>query len=69
MSHTYESYGQWRAMITEIAGLTLDATYCKKRIEALSNASDPSTLAFIKAYGAAHRDQIVRWFNQALDDS
>ena len=69
MNPTFESYSHWRTMMTETAGLTLDRDYCKERIEALSNEGDPSTLAFLKAYGSAHRDQILRWFEQALSES
>ncbi|MEM7144903.1 MAG: hypothetical protein AAF591_07185 [Verrucomicrobiota bacterium] len=68
MNPTYESYTQWRKTVTEVAGLALDAAYCRERIDALSNDRDPSTLAFVKAYGSAHRDQIVRWFKKALAD-
>ena len=58
MEFTYESYAHWRAEMTENAKLTLDESYCKKRIEALSNDEHPSTSALLKAYGAAHRDQV-----------
>ena len=52
--------------MTENAKLTLDESYCKKRIEALSDDEDPSTSAFLKAYGAPHRDQVLSWFEQTL---
>ncbi|MBB81972.1 MAG: hypothetical protein CMN02_13480 [Roseibacillus sp.] len=66
MEFTYESYAHWRAEMTENAKLTLDESYCKKRIEALSDDEDPSTSAFLKAYGAPHRDQVLSWFEQTL---
>ena len=66
MDFTYESYANWRAEMTENAKLTLDEAYCKSRIEALSNDGDPSTSALLKAYGAAHRDQVLSWFQQTL---
>jgi len=69
MNSLYESYAHWRGELTEKARLTLDAAYCRDRIEALSNEGDPSTRALLKAYGAAHRDQVLRWFDQALAES
>lgn len=66
MNPTYESYSHWRTMMTETAGLTLDADYCKERISVLTREKDASTVAFINLYGAKHRDQIVRWFEKAL---
>lgn len=69
MNPTYESYAHWRAMMTETAGIELNATYCKERITALSNEKDPSTKAFLTAYGDSHRDRIVSWFEQALSEA
>ena len=69
MNPLYESYAHWRDELTEKAKLCLDAAYCRARIEALSNEGDPSTQSLLKAYGAAHRDQILRWFEQALAES
>ncbi|MEM9283936.1 MAG: hypothetical protein AAGA96_19110 [Verrucomicrobiota bacterium] len=69
MNSTYESYAQWRSMMTETAGLNLDPSYCRERIEALSDEKDPSTKSFVKTYGVSHRNQIVRWFQQVIEES
>ena len=69
MNPLYESYAHWRDELTEKAKLSLDAAYCRARMEALSNEDDPSTRSLLKAYGAAHRDQVLRWFEQALAES
>lgn len=69
MDSTYENYNHWRAMLTETAGIELNAAYCKERIEALADEKDPSTKALLGAYGSSHRDQIVRWFEQALEEA
>ena len=69
MIQTYKGYDEWRAAMTETAGFSLNPAYCQDRINALSNEQDPSTRAFLKAYGDAHRDQVVRWFEQALAES
>ena len=66
MNLVFKDYTHWRTTMTEVAGLSLDAGYCKERIEALSNESDSSTQAFIKEYGSSYRDQVVNWFEQAL---
>ena len=69
MNPLYESYAHWRDALTEKTKLTLDAAYCRARVEALSDEGDPSTRALLEAYGTAHRDQILRWFEQALAES
>ena len=69
MNPTYENYAHWRAMMTDTAGISLDAVYCKERIAALSDEKDHSTQAFLRTYGSAHRDQILGWFEQALAES
>ena len=69
MNPLYESYAHWRDELTEKAKLTLDAAYCRASMEALSNEDDPSTRSLLKAYGAAHRDQVLLWFEQALAES
>ena len=68
MDFTYESYAHWRKEMTEKGGLTLDASYRKDRINALSNDEEASTRALIRAYGSEHRDQMLRWFEQALSE-
>lgn len=69
MNPTYESYSHWRSMMTQTAGLALDRAYCRERIAVLSDEKDPSTRAFIKTYGADHRDRIVRRFEQVIAES
>lgn len=69
MKPTYESYQHWRSMMTDTAGIKLTADYCKERIKALCNENDPTTKAFVRSYGEDHRDQIVRWFEQAAAES
>ena len=66
MKANYKNYEDWRTVMTDMAGITLSADYCKERIEALNNDKVPSTKAFVAAYGADHRNQIVKWFEQAL---
>ena len=66
MKPTYENYQHWRSAMTNEAGLTLSADYCKERIEALGNDKDASTRAFVDAYGEDHRRQIIQWFEKAL---
>ncbi len=69
MKPTYKSYKDWRSMLTDTAGISLNADYCKERIAALRDEKDASTSAFLRSYGEQHRDQIVRWFEQAAAES
>ena len=68
MNFSYESYTHWRDEMTQNAGITLDAAYCRERIQSLTNEDDSSTRSLLKAYGSGHRDQMVRWFEQALTE-
>lgn len=56
-------------MVTEVAKLTLTADYCKERIAALQDENDRSTKSLVDAYGTAHRDQMVGYFEQALAEA
>lgn len=69
MKPVFENYADWHAAMTEVGGVVLDPAYCKERIAVLSDDSDGSTMAFLSVYGAAHRDQVVRWFEQAIAES
>jgi hypothetical protein len=69
MKQIYQSYEQWRKMVTEVAKLTLTADYCKERIAALQDENDRSTKSLVDAYGTAHRDQMVGYFEQALAEA
>lgn len=69
MNPNFQDYAQWRGMMTDAAGITLDSGYCQERIAALSDEKDPSTRAFLSTYGSAYRDQVVSWFERALEEA
>lgn len=69
MNVSYESYAHWRSVMTDEAGLSLTADYCRERIEALTDEKDASTKAFVDAYGNEHRNQVVTWFEQAMAEA
>ena len=47
----FNSFEQWRAAITGPCGITLTQDYCEGRVRALNNPAEPSTKAFVEAYG------------------
>ena len=63
-----KSYQEWRHAIVDLGGCKLDKNFCEERIKELQDDRDASTKAFIKAYGASYRDQIIIWFQQALSE-
>jgi len=62
----FKNYQEWRYAIVDIGGCKLDNEFCKQRIDELQDSKHPNTKAFIEAYGASYRDQVVIWFQQAL---
>jgi hypothetical protein len=65
----FTNYHDWRSAITGTAGLTLDRSYCEKRIAAMLDAQAPGTQSFIDSYGTDYRDQVIDWFRQALHEA
>jgi hypothetical protein len=63
--HRFTHYDEWRDAITGVCGLVLAADYCASRAAALQDEFDPSTRAFVAAYGADYRDQVAAWFARA----
>jgi hypothetical protein len=61
----FNSFEQWRAAITGPCGITLTQDYCEGRVRALNNPAEPSTKAFVEAYGETYRTLVVSWFDQA----
>lgn len=61
----FNSFEQWRAAITGPCGINLTQDYCEDRVRALNNPAEPSTKAFVEAYGETYRALVVSWFDQA----
>jgi hypothetical protein len=61
----FSTYEEWRSAITGPCGLVLSPDYCRSRLTALAEESDPATSAFVAAYGSAYRDQVASWFERA----
>ena len=66
---TFESYDAWRTAITGICRMELTRAYCRERLAALADDREPSTLAFIRTYGAAYRDRVSEWFLRAGEEA
>lgn len=67
--HLFSHYDEWRAAITGVCGLALTADYCASRATALRDDSEPSTRAFVTAYGPDYRDQVAAWFARAGEEA
>lgn len=67
--HLFTSYSEWHTAITGPCGLTLSKEYCRERLAALADTENPSTAAFIKAYGQKYTDQVCEWFQQAESEA
>ncbi len=65
----FQSYSEWHAAITGPCGLTLSKEYCTGRIAALQDPAVSSTRAFIDQYGDAYCQQVIGWFQQALQQA
>lgn len=64
-----DSYTAWRHCITVICGLPLTPEYCRQRLKALENGSDPMTAKFVSLYGEQQLTQTIGWFQRALREA
>ena len=62
------TYAEWRRRLEEAAGLPLTQEFIRERIAALRDTADPMTRRFIETYGDSHRQQVIAWFQQALEE-
>jgi len=69
MTALFKNYNEWRSAITDLAGLTLDRSYCEERIAALADETIPTTKSFLATYGAEYRDLVVSWFTRASSEA
>ena len=64
-----ENYREWREFITKDCGLSLSKDYCEARITALEDQGEQSTQSFVKTYGEEYKDNVIKWFQQALKEA
>lgn len=65
----FQSYNEWRHAITERCNINLTSEYVRSRITALRDSSDRATQEFTSKYGEAYLQQVIRWFEQAEQES
>ncbi|PQO33692.1 hypothetical protein C5Y97_15780 [Blastopirellula marina] len=63
------SYQEWRECITIRCGIILSAPYIRSRLNELRNASHSKTREFCGKYGQSHLNQVIRWFETALQEA
>lgn len=64
-SFYFQSYAEWRHALTVRCGIRLTPEYARERLAALRDPSVPTTQDFLKKYGEAYLQQVIRWFQQA----
>ena len=60
------NYSTWHHCITVDCKIELSATYINQSIASLQDQQDFRTQQFVKLYGDHHRQQVLAWFQQAL---
>ena len=59
------NYEEWKHCITVMCGIPLTSEYIDKRIMELNDLNDFRTTQFVQTWGEPHREQTLKWFEQA----
>ncbi|MFN3386337.1 MAG: hypothetical protein ACK42Y_07085 [Candidatus Thermochlorobacter sp.] len=62
------SYQEWKRCITVDCGIKLTQEYVEQRLRALRDERDEHTIQFMRLYGKAHLNNVINWFERALDE-
>lgn len=62
------SYQEWRAMLEQNVGATIDTAFLEERLKALRDPADKSTETFAKVYGKDHLERVIGWYEQAKEE-
>ena len=65
MTRSLQTYDDWKHCITVLCGIPLTSAYVEDRLAALRDPADHGTQKFIAAWGEAHRERVIGWFEQA----
>ena len=65
MTQSLQTYDDWKHCITVLCGIPLTSAYVEDRLAALRDHADHGTQKFIAAWGEAHRERVIGWFEQA----
>jgi hypothetical protein len=60
-----QHYEAWRHCIIVECGLKLTPSFIEKRIASLQDEDEHHTKQFIRLYGTAYHQKVLRWFMQA----
>lgn len=60
-----QTYAQWRHCITVECGIPLTHDFIIARLAVWHDSGSEETRRFVRLYGEAHRQAIIRWFEQA----
>ena len=63
-----DSYEAWVTCITVDCGIPLTVPFIRERIDALRDPSNAHTKRYLALYGEAHLEQVIGWFEQALEE-
>jgi hypothetical protein len=62
------SYNEWRECIVNDCGIELTKDFAKKRLEVLSDRSNPETIKFKSLYGEDHLINTLKWFGHVANN-
>lgn len=62
------SYLEWKYCITELCRIRLSEVYITERLQRLKDNNDLHTKEYIRLYGVDYRNQVISWFEIALQE-
>lgn len=63
-----ESYDEWVKCITIKCEIPLTTTFLTERLEKLRDPNEAHTHRYIALYGQQRLDQVIGWFERALEE-
>ncbi|MCC8553005.1 hypothetical protein [Xanthomonas hortorum] len=62
------SYTAWRRCIEVDCAQSLTAPFIAERLTSLRDSSDHHTQQFVRRWGQVHHQEVIGWFEHALQD-
>lgn len=63
------SYEAWKHCIEHWCEIPLTRPFVEQRLAALGNPKDEHTQKLVQAYGEAHHQQLLGWFQRWADEN
>ena len=57
---------EWKECIEVKCGIRLTRSFIQQRLSELGNTQGQQTKEFIRLYGEAYHQQVVKWFEESL---